>query len=494
MSGTTARSVVGSARRTRVGGFWTLWTATVLSRLGDALRTPALALLAASVSRDPRVVASVVVAGQLPPLLFGLLGGVYADRWDRHRTMATVDGLRAVLVAGFALLVGTGDVGIVALVCCALLLATLGVVFDAAAFAVLPGIVPADRLAVANGRLQAGTAVAGGFVGAPLAGVLFAVAAALPFAVDAVTFAVAALLALTLRPTPPTPPGPIPTPPPTPTPTPISPPLPSTPHPMASTPRPLPSTPRPLPSTPRPLPSTPHPLPSTPRPLLSMQRPVGGRGAAWRAAGDGLRWIWRDATLRRITGLTVVTNLATSGLIAIIVLYALEVLAVPAAGYGLFMAAAVFGALVGGLCAGRLATRLGTLPGLRWVLVAETLAVAALAMARHPVPGAIALALFSAGTATWNALWSAYGQRNVPAELLGRVGSAQRTVGLLAAPVGAILAGALGSAAGLPPVLYAATAIFALTTVASWHSLRPTPRTTVEAERSARHDLPNATS
>ncbi|AVT41920.1 MFS transporter [Plantactinospora sp. BB1] len=476
MAGATARLGLGSARRTRFGGFWTLWTATVLSRLGDALRTPALALLAASVSRDPRVVASVVVAGQLPPLLFGLLGGVYADRWDRRRTMAIVDGLRAVLVAGFALLVGTGDVGIVALVCCALLLATLGVVFDAAAFAVLPGIVPADRLAVANGRLQAGTAVAGGFVGAPLAGVLFAVAAALPFAVDAVTFAVAALLALTLRPTPPM--GPTPTP--TPTPTQIS-------HPLLSAPRPLLSAPRPLLSAPR-------PLLSAPRPLLSTPRPVGGRGAAWRAAGDGLRWIWRDATMRRITGLTVVTNLATSGLIAIIVLYALEVLAVPAAGYGLFMAAAVFGALVGGLCAGRLATRLGTLPGLRWVLVAETLAVAALAMARHPVPGAIALALFSAGTATWNALWSAYGQRNVPAELLGRVGSAQRTVGLLAAPVGAILAGALGSAAGLPPVLYAATAIFALTTAASWHSLRPTRGTTVEAERSARHDLPDATS
>ncbi|MEQ4300498.1 MFS transporter [Plantactinospora sp. B6F1] len=403
---TVTRSAARSDGRVRTGGgYRALWTATVVSRLGDTLRTPALALLAASVSRDPRVVAAVVAAGQLPPLFLGLLGGVYADRWDRRRTMATVDGLRAVLVAGFALLVATGEAGIVALVGCALLLATLGVLFDSAAFAVLPGIMPADRLAVANGRLQAGTAVAGGFVGAPLSGVLFALSAALPFVVDAVTFTLAALLALTLRP------------------------------------------------TPVPAPSALHPV---------------GPGAAWRAAGDGLRWIWRDATLRRITGLTVVTNLATSGLVAIIVLYALEVLTVPAAGYGLFMAAAMLGALAGGLCAGRIATRLGTLPGLRWVLVAETIAVAALSAARHPVPGAIALAVFSAGTATWNALWSAYGQRNVPAELLGRVGSAQRTVGMLAAPVGAILAGALGSAAGLPPVLYAATAVFALATAASW--------------------------
>ncbi|MEO3746831.1 MFS transporter [Plantactinospora sp. B5E13] len=400
--------------------FWPLWTATVLSRLGDALRTPALALLAATVSRDPRTIAAVVVAGQLPPLLFGLLGGVYADRWDRRRTMATVDGVRAALVGAFALLVAAGTirpgpVGVVLLAGCAFLLATLGTLFDAAAFAMLPAVVPTERLAAANGRLQAGTAVAGGFVGAPLAGVLFAAAAALPFAIDAATFAVAALLALTLRPT---------------------------------------------------------PVPSLTRQSAAGTRRADRSRRFQAELGDGLRWIWRDGTLRRITGLTMVTNLATSGLIAVIVLYALEVLHVPEAGYGLFMAAAVVGSLGGGLVAGRLGTRYGTLPALRGVLVAETVAIGVLALARHPVPGAVALALFSAGTACWNALWAAYGQRHVPAELLGRVGSAQRTVGMLTAPVGAAGAGLLGSAVGLPPVLYAATAIFALAALASWYGWR----------------------
>jgi MFS family permease len=421
--GTDGRAAPADGTDGRVGGaglgaaFARLWTAAVVSRLGDALRTPALALLAASVTRDPRAIAAVVVAGQLPPLLFGLLGGVYADRWDRRRTMAGSDAVRAALVGGFALLVATSEVHVGALAGCAFMLAALGTLFDAAAFAVLPALVPADRLAVANGRLQAGAAVAGGLVGAPLAGVLFAVGAALPFAVDAVTFAVAALLALTLRPT------------------------------VHSS----------------------GPPDSTARNSAMTTR----RHVAWRAAGDGLRWIWRDPTLRRITTLTMVTNLATSGLIAVIVLYALEVLKVPATGYGLFMSAAVVGALAGGLLAGRIGDRLGTLPGLRWVLVAETLAVATLAVARHPVPGAIALAVFSAGTASWNALSSAYGQRNVPVEMLGRVGSAQRTVGLLAAPVGAAGAGFLGADVGLPPVLYAASVLFATVTLTSWHSLRP---------------------
>ncbi|PWU55667.1 MFS transporter, partial [Micromonospora globispora] len=178
-----------------------LWSAAVSSRFGDALRTPTLALLAATLTRDPRAIAAVTVAGQLPPLLLGLLGGAYADRWDRRRTMAAVDGLRAGVVAALAVLVATGRAGLATVAVAALVLATLGTVFDAASFAVLPSVVPPTALPTANGRLQAGTAVAGGFLGAPLAGVLFAISAALPFTVDALTFAAAALLVLSLRPT-----------------------------------------------------------------------------------------------------------------------------------------------------------------------------------------------------------------------------------------------------------------------------------------------------
>jgi hypothetical protein len=47
--------------------------------------------------------------------------------------------------------------------------------------------------------LYAGMVVAGGIAGPPLGGVLFAVAAAVPFGVDAASFLAAALLALSLR-------------------------------------------------------------------------------------------------------------------------------------------------------------------------------------------------------------------------------------------------------------------------------------------------------
>jgi hypothetical protein len=63
---------------------------------------------------------------------------------------------------------------------------------------------------------------------------------------------------------------------------------------------------------------------------------------------------------------------------------------------------------------------------LRWVLVAQTVALGVLATARHVVPGTAALAVFVAGTAVWNVLANWYLQRVVPTDLLGRVGSANR--------------------------------------------------------------------
>ncbi|MDG4806961.1 MFS transporter [Micromonospora sp. WMMD1120] len=390
--------------------FRLLWSAAVSSRFGDALRTPALALLAATVTRDPRAIAAITVAGQLPPLLFGLLGGVYADRWDRRRTMALVDGVRAAAVAALAVAVALHRVDVAVLLVAAFLLAASGTLFDAASFALLPALVPPDALPRANGRLQAGSAIAGGFLGAPAAGVLFAVAPALPFALDAVTFAAAALLVLAL-----------------------------TPAPVAD----------------------------------ATARPGAGRRSVWSEIVEGMRWLRGHRTLWQVTLLTAASNLAISGILAVQVLYALDVLRVPPAGYGLFAAAAIVGGVAGALGSGRIAARLGTMPALRAVLAVETVALVGFALARHPVPGGLALAVFAAGTVVWNSLWASYGQRHVPHDLLGRVGAAQRMVGLLTAPLGAALAGLAAASYGTGPVMAAAAGTVALVTAAGWRALRP---------------------
>ncbi|TDC84125.1 MFS transporter [Micromonospora sp. KC606] len=423
-----------------------LWSAAVASRFGDSMRTPALALLAATLTRDPRAVAVVTVAGQLPPLLFGLLGGVYADRWDRRRTMAVVDSARAAVVAALAVAVAVDRAGVAVLVAAAFLLAALGVFFDAAAFALLPALVAPAALPTANGRLQAGTAVAAGFLGAPLAGVLFAVSASLPFLVDALTFAAAALLVLA---------------------------LPAAPHPPGNDggrkwcPGPVDGA---RPGDPR--------TPDGGGPPASRAPGTGrarGRlgGGLCREALAGVGWLRSDPLMWRIALLGGGANLAISGLMAVLVLYALDALRVPAAGYGLFMAGVVLGGLAGALAAGRLAARLGTVPALRAALVAQAITLAVFALVRQPAVGGLALAVFGAGGTLWNSLWAAYGQGRVPAGLLGRVGAAQRSVTMLTAPVGATAAGLAGAAYGVGTVMIAVAVVFALVTLAGWRVLRP---------------------
>ncbi|MBM7091720.1 MFS transporter [Streptomyces sp. NPDC012461] len=181
------------------GGFGRLWSAAVLSSFGDALRTAALPLLAVTLTDDPLLIASVTACGYLPWIVFGLLGGAVADRVDQRRAMWTVDALRGLLVAAFAVAVASGHASIALLVALAFTLTTLQTLFDNAATALLPALVGREALGSANARLMTGQRLAGGLLGGPVVPLLLTAGAAAPFAVDAATYLLAAALVATLR-------------------------------------------------------------------------------------------------------------------------------------------------------------------------------------------------------------------------------------------------------------------------------------------------------
>jgi MFS family permease len=181
------------------GGFGRLWTAAVVSRFGDALRTSALPLLAARLTDDPLAIASVTACGYVPWLLFGLLGGAVADRVDQRRAMWGVDTVRGLLVAVFALAVGLGHASIPLLLLLAFALTTLQTLFDNASTALLPSLVDRQALGGANARLMTGQQIAGGLLGAPLVPLLLTAGAFMPFAADASTYLAAAALVGSLR-------------------------------------------------------------------------------------------------------------------------------------------------------------------------------------------------------------------------------------------------------------------------------------------------------
>ncbi len=185
----------GRATRARLGSrFAVLWTAAAVSALGDGVRMAALPLLAAAVTRDPAAVAAVSFAGQLPWLLTSLISGAIADRFDRRTVMWTVDMFRAAVVLALAIMIGTVGIGVATLCLVAFLLGIGQTLFDSAGQAILPTLVPNPALATANSHLASARIAITGFLGPPLGGMLFVAAAALPFLVDAGSFALAAVL------------------------------------------------------------------------------------------------------------------------------------------------------------------------------------------------------------------------------------------------------------------------------------------------------------
>lgn len=224
--------------------FGLVWASSTVSALGDGLRRVALPLLTVQLTSDARLVALVAAAGTLPWLVVGLPAGALVDRWDRARTMTTVDLSRALVVAVLAAGAATGRLGVTVLTVLAFVLGAGEVLAETAAHALVPSLVVRDRLERANGRLQAGEVVTGQFAGQALGGVLFAVALAVPFVVDSATFLVSGLLIGGIR----------------------------------------------------------------PRPRRADRKPAvaGGRLGLWSQTWDGLRWLAAHAVLRRLCGLLAV--------------------------------------------------------------------------------------------------------------------------------------------------------------------------------------------
>jgi MFS family permease len=159
-------------------------------------------LLAFSLTSDPWLIAGVTTALTLPYLLFSLPAGVLIDRVDRRRAMAFVDAFRAVLLAGFTVLVITHLVGLLALYACFFLIGTGEAFFRNSAQTLIPQVVEREALPLANGRMMGAEIVMNEFGGPMTGGLLFAIAPPVPFGIDAASFAVSSALLSWLRPPP----------------------------------------------------------------------------------------------------------------------------------------------------------------------------------------------------------------------------------------------------------------------------------------------------
>jgi len=180
---------------TRLGSsFRWLLSATIVNNIGDGVVVSAGPLLIASLTHDPFLVSLALFFEYLPTLIFGVIGGVAADRFDRRRMVIGVNLVRAAVLAILVATIVSGSVSI------ALVLATLFVLGSAETFAdsatstLLPGMVAREDLGIANARTQGGSLLMNQLLMPPIGAFLFAVGPAIPFATNAICFALGATL------------------------------------------------------------------------------------------------------------------------------------------------------------------------------------------------------------------------------------------------------------------------------------------------------------
>lgn len=171
-----------------------LWGGTASANLADGIALAVLPLLAAAITRDPALVAGIVVAQRLPWLVFVLFSGVIVDRFDRRMLLILGNVLRFAALGGMGIALAAGVQELWLLYLVAFTLGTAETIVDNASLAILPELVRRDRTADANGRLFATQAILNELVGPPLGGIIFAVSTVAAYTSGSAAFLIAAFV------------------------------------------------------------------------------------------------------------------------------------------------------------------------------------------------------------------------------------------------------------------------------------------------------------
>jgi MFS family permease len=196
---------------------------------------------------------------------------------------------------------------------------------------------------------------------------------------------------------------------------------------------------------------------------------VGPRTSLASDIRQGIAFLWNQPVLRRLSLMVGMSNLASSAVFAVLVLFAVGPesamgLSEPAFGFLIgFMAA---GGVVGGLVAEGVAGKIGRSRTLTLSVVGMAAYVGTLALTADVIVIAVVMFLSGLTTMMWNVTTVTFRQRATPDHLLGRLNSAYRLVAWGTRPLGAALGGAIGQWLGV-------RSVFALMTVVALAVLIP---------------------
>jgi MFS family permease len=192
------RNMTGYRQLARNRDFTILWVGETVSELGSTMSLFVFPLLGYHLTGSTAVAALLEGAGLLGMVAMMLPAGLLADRFDRRRLMVGASATGAVLYGSLAVAGVLGALTVPHLAAVALLTGVAQGVFQPAQMAAIRSVVSTEELPTAFSQNQARQHVAS-LVGGPLGGLLYAVRAWAPFAVDAVSYCVSCLTLSRIR-------------------------------------------------------------------------------------------------------------------------------------------------------------------------------------------------------------------------------------------------------------------------------------------------------
>jgi Transmembrane secretion effector len=178
--------------------FMLLQAGQLLSSLGTATTTIAYPLLALAITNSPALAGLVAFVRTLPMVILALPAGLAADRYNRKLLMIAADAIRVLTVGTLAGLLLAHHVTYAVLLAVGFVEGAGAAMFIAAEPGGLRSVVAPSQLPAASGAVtgREGAVMLGG---PALGGVLFSIARAVPFLVDAASYLFSTVSLLLIR-------------------------------------------------------------------------------------------------------------------------------------------------------------------------------------------------------------------------------------------------------------------------------------------------------
>jgi MFS family permease len=176
----------------RSPNFAYFWMGQAISRFGDPITLIALTYVTYRATQSALLTALAVLTATIPNALFGFFGGAVADAIGHRRVMLWCDIVRAIVLAVVPLLIAI-DAPLAVVFAAVLVSGLCAAIFNPARIALVPTLLDEGQLARANSVVYAtdrAVEIAGGLAG----GLLVATIGSSAFYVDAITFALSAML------------------------------------------------------------------------------------------------------------------------------------------------------------------------------------------------------------------------------------------------------------------------------------------------------------